>query len=98
MKLARTTLQEILDGRKATKAEIESMASELAELRDEEAKRDDGTQAVTLEHAGKEGMSGWFAPRSGRLLRSQLHVGARFTLAGRVYGIVSVDGDRVRVR
>ena len=87
-----------MDGAKATKDEVLAMAKELHGIREEEMKRDDGTMPVHLEHVGKEGVSGWFAPRRGRMLRSQMHVGARFSLAGRVYGVVSIDGDRVRVR
>lgn len=98
MKVTRERLAEIVDGAKATKDEVHAMAKELHEIREEEAKRDDGTTPVHLEHVGKEGVSGWFAPRAGRMLRSQMHVGARFSLAGRVYGVVSIDGDRVRVR
>ncbi len=98
MKLARETLEEIANGRKATAAEVAAMTRELIALRDDEAKRDDGTVAVHFEHVGKQDVSGWFTPRAGRILRSQLHVGARISLAGRIYGIVAIDGHNVRVR
>ena len=91
-------LEEIAKGRKATAAEITAMARELVALREDEAKRDDGTVGVHFEHVGKPDVSGWFSPRAGRILRSQLHVGARFSLAGRIYGIVAIDGHHVRVR
>jgi len=98
LKLPRERLLEIVNGAKATKDEVHAMAEELHALREEEAKRDDGTMPVHLEHVGAPTVSGWFAPRRGRMLRSQMHVGARFSLAGRVYGVVSIDGDHVRVR
>ena len=98
MKLTRERLAEIVAGKKASKDEVAAMAEELLAVRDEEAKRDDGTMPVHLEHVGSKDVSGWFAARRGRMLRSQMHVGARFSLAGRVYGVVSIDGDHVRVR
>jgi hypothetical protein len=98
VKVTRERLVEIAAGKKALKEEVTAMAEELVGVRDEEAKRDDGTVRVHLEHVGPETVSGWFAPHRGRMLRSQLHVGARFSFAGRVYGVVSIDGDRVRVR
>jgi len=98
VKIARERLAEIVGGAKASKDEVHAMAKELHDLREEEAKRDDGTTPVHLEHVGEPTVSGWFAPRRGRMLRSQMHVGARFSLAGRVYGVVSIDGDHVRVR
>jgi hypothetical protein len=97
-KLERDRLQAIIDGAKATRQEVDAMASELLVHREEEAKRDDGTVAVTIEHAGSEGITGWFATRKGRIPRAVFHVGARFTMSGRVYGILSIDGDHVRVR
>jgi hypothetical protein len=98
MKVTRERLAEIVEGAKASKDEVHAMAEELHAIREEEAKRDDGTMPVHLEHVGAPTVSGWFAPRRGRMLRSQMHVGARFSLAGRVYGVVSIDGDHVRVR
>jgi hypothetical protein len=98
VKLTRERLSEIVDGGKTSKDEVHAMAEELLAIREDEAKRDDGTTAVHLEHVGDPSVSGWFEPRRGRMLRSQMHVGARFSLAGRVYGVVSIDGDHVRVR
>ncbi|HEX4513463.1 MAG TPA: hypothetical protein VGH87_17640 [Polyangiaceae bacterium] len=98
MKVTRERLSEIVDAGKATKDEVHAMAEELLAIREDEAKRDDGTTPVHLEHVGAPTVSGWFAPRRGRMLRSQMHVGARFSLAGRVYGVVSIEGDHVRVR
>jgi len=98
LKLPLERLAEIVDGKKASKDEVLAMAKELHAIREDELKRDDGTTPVHLEHVGAPTVSGWFAPRQGRMLRSQMHVGARFSLAGRVYGVVSIDGDHVRVR
>ncbi len=98
MKLARKTLDEIAAGREATRAEIEAMAHELVAIREEEAKTDDGTVAVKIEHTGKEGTNGWFSTRAGRIPRAQFHVGARVSMSGRVYRIVEIEGDHVRVR
>ncbi len=101
MKLPRQVLEEIAKGRKATRAEIEAMAKELVAQREDEERRDDGTVAVHIEHAGKAGIAGWFAPRPGRIPRSRLHVGGRVTMGGRVYSIVSIEGEdqhTVRVR
>ena len=98
VKLSRERLAEIAEGKKATKEEVHAMAKELHAIREDEAKRDDGTMPVHLEHVGAPNVSGYFAPTRGRMLRSQMHVGARFSLAGRVYGVVAIDGDHVRVR
>ncbi len=102
MKLPRKALEEIAEGRKATRAEIEAMAEELVAVRQEEERRDDGTVAVKIEHTGKAGIAGWFAPRPGRVPRKSLHAGGRVTMGGRVYSIVSVDETEsppaVRVR
>lgn len=97
MKLPREVLEEIAKGRKPTRAEIDAMASELVTLREDEERRDDGTVAVKIEHAGKTGIPGWFAPRPGRIPRARLHVGGRITMGGRVYSIVSVEGEDERI-
>jgi hypothetical protein len=98
VKIPREELAEIIAGRKASAAEVDAMARELLDLRDEEAKRDDGTVAVLLEHVGKPTQNGWFSPRRGRMSRAQCHVGARVSLAGRIYGVVAIEGDKVLVR
>ncbi len=73
------------------------MASELLTLREEEDRRNDGTTSVRIEHTGDTTIKGWFAPTTGRVPISRLHAGGRVTMQGRVYSIVSVEGDPDRV-
>lgn len=98
VKIDRARLAELADGKKGTKEEVAAMARELLSHRDEEAKRDDGTASVHIEYVGTAKGAAAFPPQRVRMPRSYLHVGARITWAGRSYGVVSIDGDRVRVR
>ncbi len=97
MKLSRVALQKIAGGHKATAAEVSAMTHELIALRDEQERRDGGTTPVRLEHVGESGIKGWFEPTAWRIPTSHLHTGARVTLQGRVYSVVSIEGEDERV-
>jgi hypothetical protein len=91
MPLSRQALNEIAEGRAPKAGEVTAMAEELLHLRDDDR---DGTVLVTVEHESATPIAGWFAPHAWRMPASELHVGGRVTMGGRIYSVTSVDqGD-----